>query len=93
MTRETVAELINWRKFIWLVGIVNPCFMLPQLYLLWVTRVSEGLSFITLGLLVFVQGSFSVHGFFLRDKPLLWGNGMACFVSILTLLSALYLRF
>jgi len=86
VSREQFAELIRWKSFVWLVSIINLCFMLPQLYQLWTSRFSDGISLATLVLLVLIQGSYSMHGFFLRDKPLLWGNGLACLVSVVTLL-------
>jgi uncharacterized protein with PQ loop repeat len=92
MTREELAQKIYWRKAIWLVGIINPMFMLPQLLQLWTTRVTDGLSVITLILLFLVQAGFSTHGFFLRDKPLLISNGIAATVTFLVLVSTIIFR-
>src|SRR3989344_7317534 len=90
--RENIAKLIHWKRIMWLVGIMNPCMMLPQLYQLWTTGVSWGISLTTLWILVFLQGAFSAHGFFIRDRPVLWSNGVACFMRTLTCLSVLYFR-
>lgn len=92
MTREQFAERIHWSAIIWLIGIVNPFFMIPQLFGVWMTGKTEGVSIITLCILVILQWGFGLHGFFLRDKPLMLSNGAAGFVSLITTLSVLYSR-
>ncbi|MFZ2555382.1 MAG: hypothetical protein WAZ27_02735 [Minisyncoccia bacterium] len=92
MTREQLAERIGWSKIIWLVGIANPFFMFPQLVGIWTTGATEGISIITLVMLVILQCGFALHGFFLRDKPLMVSNGAAGLVSLITTLSVLYFR-
>ncbi|OGF51784.1 hypothetical protein A3I27_04385 [Candidatus Giovannonibacteria bacterium RIFCSPLOWO2_02_FULL_43_11b] len=92
MAREKLAEIIRWPRIIWLVGIVNPCFMLPQLTSVWTSGLTEGISVLTLSLLTAIQTGFALHGFFLRDCPLLWSNGAAAMVTLITMLSVLYFR-
>jgi uncharacterized protein with PQ loop repeat len=91
MTREEFAQKIRWTGIIWLVSIVNPLMTAPQLLQLWQTRETAGLSMSFLGILFFVQAGFSVHGFFLRDKFVMISNGLAAMMTLLTILSALYL--
>jgi uncharacterized protein with PQ loop repeat len=92
MNREAVAKKIHWTKIIWLVSIVNPLMTLPQLVQLWATRETAGLSLIFLFILLFVQGGFSLHGFFTRDRFIMISNGIAAGMTILTILSALYFQ-
>ena len=93
MTREKLAEVIRWPKIIWLVGIVNPCFMIPQIWKIWASvGITEGISMAMLIILVVIQAGFSIHGFFLRDRPLMLSNAAAATVSALTTLSVLYFR-
>ncbi|HWB39148.1 MAG TPA: hypothetical protein VG604_02790 [Candidatus Saccharimonadales bacterium] len=92
MSREDWAKKIHWTKIIWAVSIVNPLMTLPQLIQLWQTHQTAGLSFAFLGILFFVQAGFSVHGFFMRDRFILSSNGLAATMTLVTVLSALYLR-
>jgi len=69
MDREKISQSIRWPFIIWLVGIVNPFFMIPQLWKIWTTGQIAGISLTTLLILICVQGGFAVHGFFLRDRP------------------------
>jgi uncharacterized protein with PQ loop repeat len=93
MTREEFAIRINWSRAIWIAGVTNPGLMLPQLYELWETGETAGISLGTLGILVFLQGAFSTHGFFTRDQMIMISNGLACAMSIITALAVTYLRF
>ena len=54
MTREEIAGLIYWEQIIWLIGLINPLFMLPQLWQIWKTRIVVGLSLPTLGILILI---------------------------------------
>ena len=92
MNREAVAKKLHWSKIIWLVSIINPLMTLPQLVQLWVTRETAGLSLVFLGILIFVQAGFSLHGFFTRNRFILISNGIAATMTLITILSALYLQ-
>jgi uncharacterized protein with PQ loop repeat len=92
MTREKLAKKIHWQKIIWLVSIVNPLMTLPQLIQIWQTHQTAGLSLVFLAILFFVQGGFSLHGFFLRDKFIMGSNGLAAAMTLLTILSTIYFR-
>lgn len=92
MTREEFSEKIHWRQIIWLIGIINPMFMIPQLVQVVTTQVTDGISVLTLVLLFLVQAGFSSHGFFLRDKPLFISNGIAASVTFLVLVFTLIFR-
>lgn len=92
MTREQVAQKIRWTGIIWAVSIINPFMTLPQLLQLWQTHETAGLSFGFLGILLFVQGGFSFQGFFTRDRFIMYSNGVAAAMTILTILSALYFQ-
>lgn len=91
MTREEAAKKIHWPKIIWVVSIINPLMTLPQLVQLWITQEAAGLSFGFLFILLFVQGGFSTHGFFMRDRFIMISNGIAAGMTLLTILSALYI--
>ena len=93
MTREELAQKIRWSLFIWLVSIINPLMTVPQLWTVWSTRETAGLSFGFLGILLFVQAGFSAHGFFSRDKFIMGSNGLAATMTLLTMLSATYFRY
>lgn len=92
MNREAVAQKIRWPVIIWIVSIINPFMTAPQLIELWRTGQTAGLSLGFLGILLFVQGGFSLHGFFKRDKFIMGSNGLAAAMTLLTILSALYFR-
>ena len=92
MTREQVAQTIRWPLIIWLVSIVNPFMTLPQLWQVWATRQTAGLSLEFLAILFFVQGGFSLHGFFTRDRFIMGSNGVAAAMTLITIASAIYLR-
>ncbi len=92
MTREQIAEKICWERIIWIVGIVNPFFMVPQLLKIWETNVTEGISVFTLVILFFIQTGFSAHGFFLRSSPLMLSNFAAAVVTFITVISTIYFR-
>ena len=90
--REDVAKKIHWVKIIFLISIINPFMTLPQLWQIWATRETAGLSLAFLSILFFIQGGFSLHGFFIRDRFIMWSNGLAATMTLLTILSALYFR-
>ncbi len=90
--REDIAKKIHWTSIIWLVSIINPLMTVPQLYSIWHTGQTAGISLIFLLILLFIQSGFSLHGFFTRDRFIMSSNGLAAFMSFLTILSALYFR-
>jgi len=87
MTREEFARKIHWTRIIWLIGIVNPFIMAPQLFKMWTTMETAALSFGMLGIITFVQSGFALHGFFIRDKFVFISNVAAAMMSIATLIS------
>lgn len=90
MTRETFAASIRWTWIIWLISVINPTMTAPQLWRLWASGETAGLSLGFLGILIFVQAGFSMHGFFTRDRFIMWSNGLAATMTLLTILSAVY---
>ena len=90
-TREQFAERIHWPFVIWAISIINPLMTAPQLWKLWQTGETASLSFGFLGILLFVQGGFSIHGFFTRDRFIMGSNGLAATMTLLTIASAVYL--
>lgn len=92
MTREQVAKKIHWSKIIWAVSIVNPLMILPQFLQIWQTHQTAGISIDFLVILVVIQYGFSFHGFFTRDRFIMISNGIAASMSLITLLSTLYVR-
>jgi uncharacterized protein with PQ loop repeat len=92
MAREQVAERIRWSFIIWVISVINPLMTTPQLWTVWATRETVGLSLGFLSILLFVQAGFSLHGFFTRDRFIMGSNGLAATMTLITMLSALYLR-
>ena len=92
MTRDQVAKTIRWDWVIWLVSIINPLMTAPQLVQLWQTHETAGLSFGFLGILIFVQVGFALHGYFIRDRFIMGSNGLAAAMTAATIFSAFYFR-
>lgn len=92
MTREEFAKKIHWSKIIWAISIINPLMTLPQLIQIWQTHQTAGISMIFLFILFIVQGGFSLHGFFTRDRFIMGSNGIAAAMTLLTILSVVYFR-
>lgn len=87
MKREEVANKIYWPRIIWFIGIVNPFIMAPQLYKMWTTMETAALSLGMLTIILLVQTGFALHGFFIRDKFVMWSNVAAALMSFFTLIS------
>jgi uncharacterized protein with PQ loop repeat len=85
--REDFAKKIHWVSIIWLVSIINPLMTAPQLLKIWQTGQTAGISLLFLLILFLVQGGFSLHGFFTRDRFVMGSNGLAAFMTLLTILS------
>lgn len=92
MIREEFAKKIHWTKIIWIVSIVNPIMTLPQLIQVWQTHQTAGISIVFLAILLFVQGGFSAHGYFTRDRFIMISNGIAAVMTVLTVASVLYFK-
>ncbi len=90
MTREQVAARIRWPIIVTLIGIINPLMMTPQLHKLWTTHDGSSISILTLGILILLQGGFSLHGYFTRDKFVMYSNGAAVVMTFITILSVLH---
>jgi uncharacterized protein with PQ loop repeat len=74
------------------VGTINPFIMVPQLWQLWTTHETAGISLGTLGIIAFVQAGFTLHGYFIRDRTILLSNVAATTMSLATILSVLLHR-
>lgn len=88
--REDIAKKMYWSKIIWAISIINPLMTLPQLIQIWQTHQTAGISMIFLFILLVVQGGFSLHGYFTRDRFIMGSNGIAAGMTLLTLLSVVY---
>jgi len=88
--REDIARKIHWTYIIWVVSVINPFMTLPQLLKIWQTHQTLGISLLFLSILLFVQSGFSLHGFFARDSFIMSSNGLAAFMTLLTILSVFY---
>lgn len=91
-TREDVATRIHWHRIVWWVGFLNPLMILPQLWKIWSTGQTSDISLGFLFVLVFLQGMFSLHGFFIRDRMVNWSNGGAAVSTLVVIFLVLYLR-
>ena len=92
MTREKFAKKIHWDKVMWTAGLVNVVAMLPQLHQIVTTRNVAGLS---LGMFVtyfLIQASFSLQGYFRRDKMLMVCLGLSAVVNATIISLMLYLK-
>ncbi len=89
MTREEFAHTIRWPSIFKVVGVVNPLLMIPQIIVLLQTQKTDGISLETYSIIIFLQFGFALHGFFHRDKILMWSNvfagSMTVFATILVL--------
>jgi len=92
MTREQFAKNIRWPIIISLIGILNSFAMFPQMWSVLTTKQVQGISVATLTMIFVIQLAFSIHGFFLRDKPLLLSNGIASLFTATTVVSTLIFR-
>ena len=90
--RENIAQKLHWTSIIWFVSIVNPLMTVPQLWKIWQTHETAGISLVFLWVLFFVQSGFSLHGFFTRDRFIMSSNGLAAIMTLLTILSTFYFR-
>lgn len=84
MTREAFAEMICWPWIIWIIGIINPLFMIPQLWKICATRKADDISLWMLSILFLIQTGFALHGYFLHDTTLVASNSAAAAVTLLT---------
>ncbi len=87
-----MVQKIGWTRIIWLISIVNPLMIVPQLLQIWQTGQTAGLSLVFFSIMFFVQGGFSLHGFFTRDRFIMGSNGLAATMTLLTILSTIYFR-
>jgi len=92
MTREAFAKQVHWHDVVWWVGLLNPLMILPQLWKVWSTGQTMDISMGFLLILVFLQGMFALHGFFIRDRMVNWSNGLAAASTVVVIISVLYLR-
>jgi uncharacterized protein with PQ loop repeat len=92
MRRAEFAAKIHWEKIIFIFGILNALAVTPQLWQLWETRITEGLSVEMLFIYLSVQLAFTLHGYFIRDRALLYCIGLSAIINTATIASALYLR-
>lgn len=90
ITREELAQRVRWHSFVWGVGLLNPLMIMPQFYKILYTGEVASISLPFLFVLVFLQSIFSFHGFFTRDKMIMWSNGGAAFTTALVILSVFY---
>ena len=90
MEREQIAKAIRWPLIMTVVGMLNPFIMAPQLYKLWTTHETAGISLGMLGSILFIQAGFALHGFFIRDRTVMWSNIAAGSMSVATIASVLY---
>lgn len=92
MTREAIAAYIHWHEIVWGAGLLNPCMIVPQLVKIWRTRQTADISIWFLSVLVFLQSTFAVHGFFIRDPMVMWSNGGAALTTAAVISSVFYLQ-
>jgi len=92
MSREDFARKIHWGSIVWITGIVNVGEMLPQLFKLWETRVTEGLSVSMFTLYFVIQIAFCLEGFFKRNNMLFVCMGLSSSVTLSVIMSCLYMR-
>ncbi len=89
-SREKVASAIRWNRLIFGVSVVNPLMALPQLIQIFRTQETAGISVVFLLAVILVQGGFSLHGYFMRDRFVMISNGMAALSTVLVVASIAY---
>lgn len=92
MTREMIARVIHWQTIIWFFGFANAAALLPQLFVLFQTRETSGLSIWMFVLFLFIQIAFSLEGFFKRNPVLLVCMSLSAFESLIIIGRVVYLR-
>lgn len=92
MTREELSKKIHWPWIIWTAGIVNVVAMLPQLYKLITTQQTEGLALGMFWMYFGIQVSFSLEGYFTRNRMLMTCLGLSAIVSAAIIVQVVYLR-
>lgn len=90
--REHILHSYAWNTVMTLASVANVVFAWPQIHKAWKTGQTGDISLLALGLLLFVQASFTTQGFLTGDKFFAW-SGLASGMSTAVLLcSTLYLR-
>lgn len=93
MTREEFAAKIRWPWVIWSFGFVNVTAMLPQLWKLITTQVTEGLSVPMFLIYLSTQIAFALDGFFKRNNVLLVCLGLSALINLIVISLILYFRY
>lgn len=93
MSREEVARKIRWSFVIWLAGLVNVGAMLPQLVQIAKTWNIEGLALQMFVIYFLVQVSFSLEGYFKRNRMLTVCMGLSALVSLAIITLVVYIRY
>ena len=91
-SREEIAAMLRWDTVMWVVGMVNVTAMLPQLFNIWATRETAGLSLEMFGIYLGIQIVFAGEGFFKRSRALMVTMILSALVTTTLILSVLWIR-
>lgn len=58
--------------FGWIGGGLSVTYNIPQIYYIWKTKTVEGISIYSLAVRIFSYFFYIIHGFIIKDPPLLW---------------------
>jgi len=92
MTREEFSQKIGWPTIIWILGLINVGTMLPQLWQIIATHKTEGISLTFFSLACFMQSAYGLHGYFTKDKMLMWTMFLSAGVTATIIGTVWYLR-
>lgn len=92
MTREEFAKKIHWSVIVWVVSLLNPLAMIPQVITVMFSSSTEGLSLMTTALYCLIQVALTIEGFFTRNVMLMFCFGSSTVISVAVILYVLYLR-
>ena len=92
MTREEVAKKIRWHWIMSAAGMANVLSMLPQLWQVWTTKETEGLSLEMVGIFLAIQLVFAGEGYFKRSSVLVITMILSALVSVSLIILVLYIR-
>ena len=76
-------------EFIYVVSIVGPFVILPQVIEIWVNKNIQGVSVVTWGLSGVISSFWFVYGVLHKEKPIMFANALGCILSFLVVLGIL----
>lgn len=92
MDRSEIAKMIHWSWIIWAMGFVNVAAMWPQLWKIFRTKKTAGISMGMLYIYLAVQIAFALEGFFSYNDMLMWCLALSALTTLTIIMYVKYLR-